>query len=200
MVSGIGFDLRRNRGAVGLLWCASERSLVDDAWFAWGGHHAATKRGDLLYTLWVTEGGGVVVKDRWSPGILARNCLCVSDTTTPSRLYLLSVKHHRDVEVGTERAAKAGVYALQTEGNLSEGTIAARLKECHDITFVNRSLYRVMSICKRHPYGSRASRSSGLTIEGLHCFSWGPFPFDHGILIDDAGAAYPEVEFASLRL
>lgn len=197
IVSGIGLDPTVNPGAVAIRWQAGERSLLEDIWFEWGGHNHDPKGQSFAYSLWVADGGGGVFRNIWSANIGGRNGLYVSDTATPGRVYLMSVEHHRDVEVRLERVRNWTFHALQTEENIgSEAAVAVEMVDCRDLDFTNLFMYRVMALQTAHPHGVAITRSTGIRFRGVHCFSQGRHPFDHAIRLEDSGQLIPERELA----
>jgi len=110
-----------------------------------------------MYGLWVTDGGGGVFKNIWSPNSAGQIGFYVSDTDTTGRIYEMSIEHHRDVEVRLKNVANWTFYALQTEENVgSEKATAIELDNSRNITFANAYFYRVRPSTFRipMPYGS----------------------------------------------
>lgn len=218
--TGVGIEAGRNPGAVSLRWAAGAASLVDDVFFAWGGGaepllvqidfltavaslkasgHVPRKGRDLLYTLWV-DGGGGTFKNIWSPAILARNGLLVSDTDVPGCVYAMSVEHHVPEEVVLRHVRGWRFLALQTEENLgSEQSLALRLEQCRDVAFANLFLYRDSRIAVTHPHAVTVEGCRDIVFRGVHSFSGG-CPFDHTVWIRDTGVGVAERELASLRV
>jgi hypothetical protein len=101
VLSGFGISTGGiNPRATGVLWRASENSLIDDVRFL-GGHGSGTnpynnnqtadpdarRRWDGQYpSLWITDGGGGTFADIWTPDTFAQSGLYVSDTKTPGHV------------------------------------------------------------------------------------------------------------------
>jgi len=195
-VAGLCVDAGVNPGAVAIKWMAGPRSLLEDVWFEWGGHGADPKGTSHLHSLWITGGGGTF-RNIWSPNIGATNGLCVSDTNGPGVMYLISVEHHRDVEVVLRNVRNWRFVALQTEENYgSHNATALTLDDCHSLEFDNLFLYRVMSMKAGHPHAVRLSNSQDIALRGLHCFSWGKHPFDNAVHDASRDIYIPEREAA----
>jgi len=155
IVTGIGLDTGGdNPRAVAAKWTAGRGSLLDDVRFL-GGHGAyrldgswddvrrsweriynsthtgdpdPKRRWDSQYcSLWITDGGGGVFKDIWSPSSFAQAGLCITNTSTEGRIYAMSVEHHVRNEVILRNAANWKIYALQTEEERGESAQALPL-------------------------------------------------------------------------
>jgi hypothetical protein len=79
-------------------------------------------------SLLVTNGGGGVLKNIWTPNPHARSGLHISGTTTPGRLYAMSAEHHVDHEVIIENASDWRFFGLQFEAEREESATALPLK------------------------------------------------------------------------
>lgn len=165
ILSGIGvYTGAFNPAAVAVKWRAGTNSLVNDVRLH-GGHgtrlpggigdswgRANRDRWDTQYpSLWVTDGGGGVFKDIWTPSPYAKAGLLISDTSTPGRLYALSAEHHVSHEVIIRNAAHWRFYALQFEEEREEGPKALPLliENSRDLQFANTFFYRVRRISQR---------------------------------------------------
>ena len=199
-----GFAIRPSgplAGFVGIKWMAGPSSLVDDVHFGWFGSRRVPPGQGALYSLWVTDGGGGVFRNIWSPDVHARNGLYVSDTDTPGRIYEMSVEHHRQVECVFERVSGWKVFALQTEEYKGcEKTIAMRLTDCRDITFANAFYYRTLTITEPNHHALEVSGCAGIRWLGVHVFSWGSHPFENLGVCTDTGTTLVEREAAALTL
>jgi hypothetical protein len=196
-MTGIGITIRRSPGAVALKWTAGERSCLDDAWI----DSVRGGRAEESHSLWVTDGGGGTFKSIWSAAPASATGLYVSDTATGGRVYMMSVEHHRAVEVLLERAANWSFYALQTEENLnSPRAMAIDIRDSHGVRFLNYFAYRVIAHKEPHPYAVRVAGSRGIVFRGIRNYSWGANPFANSVL-DAASGRYVEPrEIARLEI
>ena len=157
-----------NPRALGVLWCASAASLVDDVRFL-GGHgsgfnpynnnHTADpdlrKRWDGQYpSLWVTHGGGGTFADIWTPDTFAQAGFYVSDTKTPGHVYELSSEHHVRNEIKLDHVENWDINAPQTEEEAGESpeALSLELDWSKNITVANYHGYRVTR--SRAPFAS----------------------------------------------
>ncbi len=165
IVSGIGlFTGRVNPRASALLWKAGARSLLDDVKIMGGGgtptadgqplgvanghsgDPVADNRLDAQYpSIWVTDGGGGIFADIWTPNSFAQAGFYVSNTDTPGQVYELSNEHHVRNEIVLDHVAHWRFLAPQTEQEVPEGmdAVSLEVRDSHDILFANYHSYRV---------------------------------------------------------
>lgn len=191
IVTGIGlFTNGINSRAVGALWMAGQNSLMDDVRFL-GGHGTSGldgrrlnpynnthtgdpdihRRWDSQYpSLWVTNNGGGIFANIWTPDTFAQAGFYVSDTTTPGRVFELSAEHHVRTEIKLKNAANWELDALQTEGEVGESAHAYSLDidNCHNLTIANYHGYRVVRSYEPFPYAVRISHSRDIRFRNLH--------------------------------
>jgi hypothetical protein len=185
ILSGFGVSTGGvNPRAVGVLWRAGERSMIDDVRFL-GGHgiginpynsdHSADpdgrRRWDGQYpSLWVTDGGGGTFADIWSPSTFAQSGLYVSDTKTPGHVYEISVEHHVRNEIKLERVENWELAAPQTEEESGESpeSLSLEISNCRNITFANYHAYRVTRSLAPYPAAVRLYNSSRIRFRNVH--------------------------------
>jgi hypothetical protein len=202
MVSGIGLSTGAdNTRAVACKWMAGEGSYLNDVKFI-GGHGSmprlwkqpqtpTAQRGNGAYaragngngtdpswdtqywSLWVTDGGGGTFENLWSASTYAAAGVYVSNTSTPARMYAVSVEHHVRNEVRFNNVANWKVYALQLEEESRESTECQPLDMagCKDIVFANLYMFRVIRVVKPYPYSIRNWGSSNVEFLNVHNFS-----------------------------
>ena len=222
IVNGIGLDTGGvNNRAVALKWMAGEKSLVNDVRFL-GGHGTYGPDGAYLsiyndnrtgdpdpqrrwdsqpWSLWVTDGGGGVFKDIWTPSPFAAAGLYVSNTDTRGRIYALSSEHHVRNEIKLRRVSNWNFYALQTEEERGESPRALPLEinDCHDLLIANFFIYRVDQPVP-FPAGIRVTNSRDLDFRGLHVYSPGKLSFDNTVIDQTHGVEIRSREVAWLHL
>jgi hypothetical protein len=185
ILSGFGvFTGGINPRAVGVLWCAGERSLIDDVRFL-GGHGSGTnpynnnhtadpdlhKRWDSQYpSLWVTHGGGGTFADIWTPDTFAQAGFYVSDTRTPGHVYELSNEHHVRNEIKFDHAENWDLNAPQTEEEAGESpdALSLELDWSKNITIANYHAYRVTRSRAPFPTAVRLYNSSNIHFRNVH--------------------------------
>lgn len=185
IMSGIGiFAAATNPRAVGVLWKAGERSLIDDVRFL-GGHGSGTnpynnnhtadgdlhKRWDGQYpSLWIADGGGGTFADIWTPNTFAQAGFVVSNTKTPGHVYELSNEHHVRNEIKFDHVENWDINAPQTEEEAGESPEALSLEidSCRNLTIANYHGYRVTRSRAPFPAAVRIYRSSDIHFRNVH--------------------------------
>jgi sugar lactone lactonase YvrE len=216
IVAGIGvYTGERNARAVAVKWQAGARSLLDDVRFH-GGHgtflpgqpYAQTRKGDQDHwntqpaSLLVTNGGGGVLKNIWTPNPHARSGLHISGTNTPGRLYAMSVEHHVDHEVIIEDASNWRFFGLQFEAEREESATALPLKidGCSDLLFANTFFYRVISSDTPVPHAITVADSTDVRFRNVHVYSNSKVSYDASVYDDHTDTEVRDPEFAVLDL
>lgn len=207
IVSGLGlFTGYVNPRAFGLLWMAGETSFVDDlhihggagtylrpevrkAFYSGGraggpgfGPPQGSRFGSQYPSIWVTRGGGGTFSAVWSPDERSQGGFYVSDTTTPGRVYGISVEHHLVNEIKLERVENWEFLAPQTEEEASSSpdAVAFEIIDSRNILFANVKVYRVTRSYEPHPAGMRVYNSSDIRIRNVRVNA------EHGYGIIDA--------------
>jgi hypothetical protein len=190
IITGIGISTGRiNPRAVACKWMAGEKSYLNDVKFL-GGHGGMNKPGvkdgpglyrgndsdmwDTQYwSLWITDGGGGTFKNIWSANTYATAGVYVSNTSTPGRIYALSVEHHVRNEVRFNKVANWKVYALQLEEESRESTECQPLELEHtsDMVFANLYMFRVIRVNKPYPYAIRSWNNKNVELLNVHNYS-----------------------------
>jgi sugar lactone lactonase YvrE len=204
VVTGLGLYTNGiNPRAVAAKWRAGASSVMNDVRFL-GGHgtnrpdgtreqpynntHTAdpdlARRWDGQYpSLWVTDGGGGTFFDIWTPSTFAQAGLLVSDTSTPGRVYEMSIEHHVRHEVQLHRVSGWELYALQTEEERGEGggALPLQIVDSSDLTIANLLMYRVISSYEPSPWGVEVASSHDVRFRGVHTYSNSKVSFDASI-------------------
>jgi len=104
------------------------------------------------WSLWVTNNGGGTLKDVWTASTYATSGLYVNDTSTPGRIYAMSLEHHVRNEARFRNVSNWKIYCFQLEEESVEGTECqpVEMQGCSDITFANLYMFRVIRI--NQPY------------------------------------------------
>ena len=185
IISGFGvFTGGVNPRAVAVLWKAGTGSLVDDVRFL-GGHGSGInrdnnnrtadsdlhKRWDGQYpSLWVTDGGGGVFADIWTPNTYAQTGFYVSNTKTPGHVYELSNEHHVRNEIRFDHVENWDINAPQTEEEAGESpeSLSLEFDWSKNITVANYHGYRVTR--SRAPFSAavRLYNSEDIHFRNVH--------------------------------
>ena len=189
IVSGIGLATGEvNQRAVGLLWRAGEKSLVDDVRIQ-GGHGTRLYNGsrsdpykkdakfdttahwDRQYpSVWVTDGGGGTFSGIWTPSGYAQAGFYVSNTKTPGRVYELSAEHHIRAEIVLDGVENWEFLAPQTEEEVRDGmdSVSLEIRNSKNVLFANYHGYRVTRSIKPAPSAVRITNSSDIRFRNVH--------------------------------
>ncbi len=204
IVTGIGLDTGAfNERAVAAKWMAGTNSYMNDVRFigCHGTYNADGSRvpvyneyynGDpyrdrdwdtQYWSLWITNGGGGTFKDIWTPNSFAQAGICISNTSTPGRIYAMSVEHHVRNEVILKNVSNWKIYDLQMEeeSNESPNALPLRIENSTNVTFANLYLYRVIRMISPFPYGVLINSSQNIEFCGIHVYSPTKFSFDNTI-------------------
>lgn len=136
------------------------------------------------WSLWITEGGGGTFKDIWSANTYASAGIYVSHTSTPSRMYAISLEHHVRFESRWNNVQNFKVYALQYEEESREGAncVAMTMDNCSNILFANLWFYRVVRVMAPRDYGTLLSGCNNIQFRNVKAWTQ--------ILCETAATAY----------
>ncbi len=154
------------------------------------------------WSLWITAGGGGTFKDIWSANTYACAGTYISNTSTPGRIYAMSVEHHVRNEVRFNKVSNWKVYALQTEEESRESSECQPLEllDCSNMIFANLYMFRVIRVNRPYPWSIR--RWGGGNIEFLNVHNYSQTKYTTSVPLYDINAQ-TEVrpwEFARLFL
>ncbi|MCA1801476.1 MAG: hypothetical protein LC662_03345 [Rhodothermaceae bacterium] len=199
MLNGIGISTGGyNYRAVGLKWMANEKSLVNDVKFA-GGHGTMYRPSESpenyrrperqisapgspvyeqgmdeawdnqFWSLWITNNGGGTFKDIWTANSYAASGMLVSNTSTPGRIFAMSLEHHLRNEARFDNVSNWKMYAFQFEEEYKEGidAISIEISNSHDLFFGNLWLYRTIRVETPKRFGIRLWNSRDIEIRNL---------------------------------
>jgi hypothetical protein len=124
------------------------------------------------WSLWVTNQGGGILKDIWTANTFAGAGLYISNTSTPGKVYAMSLEHHVRQEARFHRVANWDFYAFQFEEEGSEGKKARTLdvSDCRDLMFANFWMYRTIRVNTPRPWGIKVSNSRQIDFRNMR--SW----------------------------
>jgi hypothetical protein len=216
ILTGIGLNTNAsNPRAVACKWQSGEHSYMNDVKFI-GGHggiprpnttdtarRQSERDWDTQYwSLWVTNGGGGTFKDVWTANTYATAGAYFSHTSTPGRIYALSVEHHVRNEVRFNAVANWKVYALQLEEESRESTECQpmELQDCHDMTFANLYMFRVIRVNKPYPWSIRRWGGHNLEFLNVHNYSQIIYTTTDPIFDVNTNTSFRPWEFARLTI
>jgi sugar lactone lactonase YvrE len=201
IINGIGINTGAyNYRAVGLKWMAGEQSMINDVKFV-GGHghmakpgepsHKRTRDGKIsspkepvyaqgmdkawdnqYWSLWVTNNGGGILKDIWTANTYASAGLYMSNTSTPGKVFAMSMEHHVRQEARLNNVSNWKFYAFQFEEESKEGKNAQtlNLNNCNNLLFANLWMYRTIRVNTPRPWGIKVSNSYNIDFRNMR--SW----------------------------
>lgn len=199
IVTGLFFNADAyNYRAVNVKWMAGEESYLYDVKFSghdkdrfvFNGQHASNplempmetgpETADLMFrawdnqhwSLWVTDGGGGTFRDIWTANEYSSAGLYVSHTSTPGRIYGMSLEHHLRAEAIFRSVSGWKIYAMQCEEE-ADGTDVQQvdLSDCRDLVFANLYAYRVSRMTKGYPSAIRTWNCRDIEWLGLHNYA-----------------------------
>lgn len=231
IVTGIGINTGGyNYRAVGCKWMAGEDSYMNDVKFV-GGHGSMARgqerpwRGygqrkistpddpvayegmdqawdNQYWSLWITNGGGGTFKDIWTANSYATNGIYVSNTSTPGRIYAMSIEHHVRNEARFNKVSNWKIYAFQLEEEGREGPdcLPVELQECSNMVFANTYLFRVIRVNTPFPYAVRTWNCNNIEFLNFHNFAQVKFTADMSIYDINTGIYVKPWEFTELLI
>jgi hypothetical protein len=109
------------------------------------------------WSLWVTKNGGGTIKDIWTANTYATNGFYASNTSTPTRIYCMSLEHHVRNEARFDNVSNWKIYAWQMEEEVREGKECQMvdMANCKNIQFNNLWIYRVIRVYTTKTIGIR---------------------------------------------
>ena len=227
ILSGIGLSTGEyNYRAVACKWMAGEKSLMNDVKFVgghgtmrkgpfvpWRGYGAPGKKPSPVqgpdpawdtqyWSLWITNGGGGTFKNIWTASSYATSGIYVSNTSTQSQIYALSVEHHVRNEVRFDYVSNWKVYALQLEEESREGAECQpmELNDCSDMMFANLYMFRVIRVKTPYPYSVRTWDCRNIELLNIHNYSQVKYTTDNPVYDINTNTEVRPVEFARLAV
>lgn len=109
------------------------------------------------WSFWVTKNGGGTIKDIWSANTYATNGFYASNTSTPARIYCMSLEHHVRNEARFDNVSNWKIYAFQMEEESREGKECQMvdMSNCKNVLFGNLWIYRVIRVTTPKTIGIR---------------------------------------------
>ncbi len=215
IITGIGvYTGAVNPRAAGIKWMAGANSMINDVRLH-GGHGTKIPGQDRYgrlgnrdawnsqnASLWVTGGGGGTFKNIWTPSPYASAGMEISNTSTPGRVYAMSIEHHVRNEMVIRNCSQWQFYALQFEEEREEGPEALPLEidNASNLLFANMFFYRVISSFVPFPYAVKISDSHDIRFRNFHCYSNSKVSFDSAVYDETVDVEVRDVELAVLNM
>jgi hypothetical protein len=221
ILTGIGISTgASNSRAVGVKWMAGADSYLNDVKFLGGhgnisrkrpGQNAANNASHVgneqlwdsqYWSLWITDGGGGTFKNIWTANTFATSGTYVSNTTTPGRIYAMSVEHHVRNEVRFKNVSNWKVYALQLEEESKESSECQPLEieSCANMVFANLYMFRVIRVSTPYPHSIRSWNNRQLEFLNVHNYSQTKYPSTVPLVDVNSGKEVRPWEFNRLLI
>jgi hypothetical protein len=154
-----------------------------------------TQAGDLI----VRDGGGGILRGCWPHDTNAKVGLRVENTTTPGRIYQMSVEHHMRIEVQFHNVSNWQIYALQTEEENPAGAEANALhiQDSQNLVFANTYMYRVSRNVHPKTHAAIVSASDRIAFQNVKVFSQTRIAFDNAVFQETSGVTVRPQFFTS---
>jgi len=125
------------------------------------------------WSFWITNGGGGTVKDVWTASTYAASGFYVSNTSTPGRVYAMSLEHHVRNEARFENVANWKVYAFQFEEEGREGKDCKMMEisNSRNIMIANMWIYRVIRASTPQEFGVRLWNCENIEFRNVHNYT-----------------------------
>ncbi|HNW56673.1 MAG TPA: glycosyl hydrolase family 28-related protein [Bacteroidales bacterium] len=227
IITGIGISTGEyNYRAVACKWMSGEKSLLDDVKFVGG--HGTMKKGPYVpwggygdqnrkpvpvmgpdpawdtqyWSLWITNGGGGIFKNIWTANSYATSGMYASNTSTPGRIYAMSVEHHVRNEVRFNNVSNWKVYALQLEEESREGQSCQpmEIEDCSDMVFANLYMFRVIRFKTPYPYSVRSWDCRNIEMLNVHNYSQIKYTTDNPLFDINTNIEVRPTEIARLLI
>lgn len=200
----------RNPKACGVMWRANEESYINDVKF-FGGHgdliegtgafkmpyDEGRARDAHLERIWdyqypsllIRDGGGGIFKDIWSASPYVSAGIQIQDTSTPIKMYCISLEHHARCEIRMINASNITVYGFQSEEEKAEGEFALpiELHNCNNITFATTYCFRTVFVQKPFPYCVKTWNCTNVKFLNVHNYSQMKYTMDNFLLDVNSG-------------
>ena len=125
------------------------------------------------WSLWITNNGGGIFKDIWTANTYATSGLFVSHTSTPAKVYAISLEHHVRNEARFDNVSNWKLYAFQLEEESTEGKECQMIEmaDCKNIQFANLWMYRVIRVTTPKSFGARLWNCENIQVRNLHNYT-----------------------------
>jgi hypothetical protein len=125
------------------------------------------------WSLWITNEGGGIFKDIWSANSYATNGLYISNTSTPGKIYAMSLEHHVRNEARFSNVSNWKMYAFQFEEEGLEGKdcLMMDISNSSNLLFANQWMYRVIRVTTPKPVGVRIVNSKNIVFRNMHNYT-----------------------------
>jgi hypothetical protein len=125
------------------------------------------------WSFWVTRGGGGTIKDVWTASTYATSGLYVNNTSTPGRIYAMSLEHHVRNEARFKNVSNWKIYAFQFEEESRESLFCQPIEmdNCSDMLIANLYMFRVIRVVTPYPSAIRTWNCRNIEWINVHNYA-----------------------------
>jgi hypothetical protein len=130
------------------------------------------------WSFWITNGGGGTIKDVWSASTYAASGLYINNTSTPGRIYAMSLEHHVRNEARLKNVSNWKIYAFQFEEESRESRDCQPLEmeDCSDVMVANLYMFQVIRVNTPYPHSIRTWNCRNLEFINVHNYAQTLYP------------------------
>ena len=212
-LNGIGINTGANNyRAVGVKWMCGEGSYLNDVKFvgghgtmeigpyvnrpwSWGPRQISTPQNPIasqgkdiawdtqFWSLWVTDGGGGIIKDVWTASSYATSGLYVSNTSTPTSVFCISLEHHVRSEARFDNVRNWKLYGFQTEEESREGLECqpVDMNNCENVMFAGTNTFRVIRVVTPWPYAFKVTNCKNIVFRNFRNYGQVKQPHNYAL-------------------
>ena len=196
---GTMFRGQRPAGLVMLMGQASGVSTPDNPIYTYGQDLAWDSQ---YWSLWVTNGGGGTFRSIWTANSYAGNGIFVNNTSTPSKMFAISIEHHCRNEVRFDNVSNWKIYDIQTEEEGKEGTecLAIELNRCSSLQFANVFMMRVYRVTGPMTWSIRTWDCRDIDFYNIHNYGQNRYTASSTLYDVNTRRNAPSWEMSNLRI
>ncbi|WP_280746834.1 glycosyl hydrolase family 28-related protein [Parabacteroides sp. PF5-9] len=153
------------------------------------------------WSLWITAGGGGTFRDLWTANEYSSTGLYISNTSTPGRIYGMSLEHHLRNEATFRNVSNWKIYDFQFEVE-AEGIDSQPLDliNCENLMFANFYSYRVSRMLKSYPSAIRTWDCRNIELLNVHNFAHARVKFTSNATLYDVNTRREARQWELARL
>ena len=125
------------------------------------------------WSFWITDNGGGTFKDIWTASTYATNGVYVNNTSTPGRIYAMSLEHHVRNEARFNKVANWKVFCFQLEEESRESMDVQplELEACKNVVFANLYMFQVIRVNEPTHSSVRTWNCENVEFYNVHNYS-----------------------------
>lgn len=130
------------------------------------------------WSFWITNNGGGTIKDVWTASTYATNGVYIHNTSTPSRIYAMSLEHHVRNEARLKNVSNWKIYAFQFEEESRESQYCQpiEMENCSNVMIANLYMFQVIRVNTPYPYSIRTWNCKEVEFTHVHNYAQTKYP------------------------